>query len=55
MNEEVIIIPAIWDVNRYFIFRENGQEIEFIIKHNKVNSSQPLTKEESIFIYENIK
>ncbi|WP_167572005.1 hypothetical protein [Aquimarina algiphila] len=54
MKEEVFIIPAIWD-DRYFIFRENGQEVEFTIKENSIRASQPLTKEESIFIYENIK
>ncbi|WP_438423229.1 hypothetical protein [Aquimarina macrocephali] len=53
-DNDIIIIPAIWD-ERFFIFRENGQEVEFTIKNNMVRSSQPLTKEESIFVYENIK
>ena len=40
MNIEVIITPAVLDSGKYFIFRQNGQEVEVkiidgIIKSNK--------------------
>lgn len=54
VNNHITIFPAFYD-DRYFIFRENGQEIEFTIKNNKIKSSTPLTREERVFIYKNIK
>lgn len=53
-NNNILIIPEIYG-SRYFIFRTNGQEISFNIKDGKPNPSKPLTKEELIFIYENIR
>lgn len=42
MNVEVIITPSVANPNKYFIFRDNGQEIEVTIKDGVFKPSKPL-------------
>lgn len=51
----MLIAPAIGGGNRYFIFRNNGLEVEFSIENGKPISQKPLTEEELNFIYKHIR
>ena len=52
--DEVLILKARYDPNRYFIFRNDGQEIDFTIIENILDSKYGLTPIEREFIYRNI-
>lgn len=50
MNTEVVITPAVFDSGKYFIFRQNGQEIEVKIIDGMIKSTKPLFSHESDYI-----
>ena len=54
--ENIIITKAEFDSDRYFIFRKNGQEVDFKFIDDKliVNPKYILTLDEREFIYINI-
>jgi hypothetical protein len=54
--ENIIILKARYDPDRYFIFRNNGQEVDFKFIDDKliVNPKYILTLAEREFIYINI-
>lgn len=52
--DDVLIIKARYDINRYFIFRNDGQEIDFTIKDEILDSKFNLSPIEREFIYINI-
>ncbi len=56
MNEEVIIVNAVFDRNRYFIFRSTGEEIEFSFINHKPRPKgfQRLTEKEKEYINKNM-
>ena len=51
---ELIIIPSLVDLDVYFIFRNNSQEVKVITKGNYAQASHKLTVDELNFINENI-
>jgi len=38
-NKAIIATPSIYDENRWFVFRENGQEVVVLMKHGKIEAS----------------
>mgnify|MGYP001380937433 CR=1 FL=1 len=53
-EKPIVIVPSLAFLNRYFVFRNNGQEIAFEIKNENLNSSAPLSSDERAYIYTNI-
>ena len=54
--EDVLCVKSDIDVDRYFIFRDNGQEVDFRIV-NKILNQNPkykLTPKETEYVYRNI-
>lgn len=50
---KILIVKALTKPNTYFLFRENGEEVEVIIKNNEVIAYPALTKKENKYITKN--